>query len=116
MKNNIYSFLEMIVRDNESFPFPVNHIRKELEHLMLSSQEFDYFIRQAHRRIKNTYGIVYSQIFIYIVDKTFSDLPEEYTDEDYIDSVLNFISTLEEIRICRIDKNSPDGETISAMR
>lgn len=114
--NNIYSFLEMIVRDNESFPFPVNHIRKELEHLLMGSEEFQYFVREANRRINYTYGQAYSQTFIYLLDKVFSDLPKDYTEDEYIDRVLHFIDVLENIKICRIDKNTPDGETITIMK
>jgi len=116
MQNNVYSFLEMIVRDNESFPFPIQDIRKELELLMLSSDEFDYFIRQAYHKIKSRYGRVYTQLFTYVLELAFNELPRDYTQEEYLDRVLYFIEILENIKICRIEKNSPDGETISAMR
>lgn len=116
MKNNIYSFLEMIVNDNESFPFPVNDIRKELDHLLVSTKEFEYFIREAHRKLKYKYGIAYSQIFINVLDRVFSGLPQDFTIEEYMDKVLDFIETLESIKICRIEKDSPDGETLSVMQ
>lgn len=116
MENNIYSFLGVIVKDNESHPFPVKHIRKELEHLLFGSDEFQYFVREANRRIKYKYGNVYSQIFVYVLDMVFSKLPEKFTDEEYIDRVLEFIDLLENIKVCRIDKNSPDGETITMMK
>jgi virulence-associated protein VapD len=116
MKNSVYSFLEVIVNDNQSYPFPIQDIRKELEHLMLSSEEFEYFIRQAHKKIRDRYGKVYSQVFIYVLEMSFGDLSDTYTREEYTGRILHFIEMLENIRICRIEKNTPDGETISAMK
>ena len=116
MENNIYSFLGVIVEDNESFPFPVKYIRKEVEHLLFGSIEFEYFVREANRKLNYTYGKAYSQIFIYVLDMVFSTLPEKFTDEEYLDKVLEFIDLLENIKVCRIDKNSPDGETITLMK
>lgn len=115
---SLHPLLEQIASDNNPYNFPIALIRKELDHLFLSSTEFEYFIMEAHKKLKNEYGSIVSHTFITILHSKFDfdqSHPLELPTNEYIMRIDDFISTLERIRITRIDKSSPDGELLSAL-
>lgn len=116
---SIFPLLESVVNDNQTFLFPVDYIRMELIQISISMDEFEYMIRQAHRKIRLKYGATYGSIFIQILDFVLSAKQKkvpEYTNEEYFEIIDEFIHILENTKITRIDKSSPDGIMISAMK
>jgi len=70
-KISIYDFLEVIVEDNFTYNFPIHEIRLEVVNLMMSQDEFIYFMQQAHKKIEQTHGKITADIFTTIVHKEF---------------------------------------------
>jgi len=116
--NTLYDFLEVIVQDNFTYNFPINEIRMELINLMMSQEEFIYFMQQAHKKIVNNQGKIHSDIFTTVVYKDFDVINNDPTQLDYTDFVLildSIIDKLENLRITRVPPSSPDYEVLSAM-
>lgn len=117
-KNAILPLLNDIIKDNESIKFPVECIHKELISMFLNPEEFDYFSIQSYRKLKREYGYTIAHIFLTTMDsklKLNQRNIRTLTEEEYSSEVENFISTLENLTITRIPKDSPDGEMLSAM-
>lgn len=118
-KPALYPLLEKIASENNPYNFPISSIRKQLDHLFLSSSEFEYFILEAHKKLKKEYGTIVSHTFMTILHSKFdfdNKHPLDLPTEEYILRIDDFISTLERIRITRIEKDSPDGEILSALQ
>lgn len=118
-QKSIYPFLEMIIDDHEYINFPVQEIRKELIQLCLSNYEFEYMLKQTHKKILNKYGIVYSHIYLNLIEIAFQDITDsvhKIDEEEYLNVMYSFIELLESVKITRVQKNSPDWEVISAMQ
>jgi hypothetical protein len=108
--------LESVVKDNETYDFPVDSIRKELLQLLLHQEEFYYFISQCHRKLKIDYPNIFATIFINTVHlKLDTDNVYELSKEDYESVILNLTESLENLQITRVEKNTPDGEMMSEM-
>ena len=109
--------LESIVYDNPTYDFPFHIIRFEMMEMLLHQEEIQYFMTQCHKKLKNEHPI-YSTIFLsafqQILDTESVDL-YLLPKEEYIDKIEGFISTLERMKITRIDKDSPDGDMLTAM-
>jgi len=116
--NTLYDFLEIIVEDNFTYNFPINEIRMELINLMMSQDEFIYFMKQAHRKLVNSHGKITADIFTTIVHKDFDVVNNDPTELEYVDFVMildAIIEKLENLKITRIPPDSPDYEVLSAM-
>ena len=116
--NSLYNFLEVIVQDNFTYNFPINEVRLELINLMMSQDEFIYFMRQAHNKLVNSHGKITADIFTTVVYKDFDVVNNDPTQLEYVDFVLildSIIDKLENLRITRVPPNSPDYEVLSVM-
>lgn len=111
------SLMEDVIKDNDTVPFPVDDIRIELIHLMVSQEEFQYFFEEAAKKIQRKYGRIIMAVFLEVaqremkVDETFNDI----SFLEYMERAENFIQTLEEIRITTIPKDAPDYEMVLEM-
>ena len=118
METNITPLLESIVTDNENYDFPIDAIRKELFQLLLHQDEFDYFVSQAHRKLKMDYPPVFALVFVNTLHlRLDTDNIDIYnvSPNIYEDIILEFTEQLERLQITRIDRDTPDGEMMSAM-
>lgn len=116
--NSLYDFLEVIVEDNFTYDFPINEVRMELINLMMSQEEFIYFMQQAHKKLVNSHGKITADIFTTIVHKDFDVANNDPTQLEYVDFVLildSIIDKLENLRITRVPPSSPDYEVLTAM-
>lgn len=116
--DSLYSFLEVIVQDNFTYNFPINEVRMELINLMMSQDEFIYFIQQAHNNLVNSHGKITADIFTTVVYKDFDVLNNDPTQLEYVDFVLildSIICKLENLKITRIPPSSPDYDVLSVM-
>lgn len=117
-KNTIQPLLNDIIKDNESYKFPIEFIQKELLSMFMNPEEFDYFTMQSYRSLKREYGFTIAHIFLTTLETKlklkFRDI-RILTEEQYREEVEAFISTLENLVITRIPKDSSDGEMMSAM-
>jgi hypothetical protein len=114
----LYGFLQVIAKDNFTYDFPINEVRMELINLMMSQEEFVYFIQQAHKKLVNTHGRITADIFTTIVYRDFDIVNNDPTELDYNDFVMildSIITKLENVKITRIPPESPDYEVLSEM-
>ena len=110
--------LESVVRDNPTFKFPIEAINKELTSMFLEPLEFDYFMIQAYRKLKREYGSSMGHIFLQHIEIKMRVRERDIytlTLTEYQSEMEEFLSSLDNLYITRIDKNSPDGEMMSAM-
>lgn len=116
--DSLYSLLEVIVEDNFTYDFPINEVRMELINLMMSQEEFIYFMQQAHKKLANTHGKITADIFTTVVYRDFDVLNVDPTELDYTDFVFildSIIDKLENLKITRVPPESPDYEVLTAM-
>ena len=116
--NTLYDFLEVIIQDNFTYDFPINEIRMELINLMMSQEEFIYFLQQAYKKLVNSHGKVTADIFTTVMYKDFDVANNDPTQLEYADFVLildSIIDKLENLKITRVPPNSPDYEVLTAM-
>jgi hypothetical protein len=115
---SLYGFLEIIVEDNFTYDFPINEVRMELINLMMSQEEFIYFMQQAHKKLVNSHGKITADIFTTVVYRDFDVANSDPTQLDYSDFVMildSIIDKLENLKITRVPPESPDYEVLSAM-
>lgn len=117
-KHPIYPLLESVVNDNPTFKFPIELIRKEFISIVLEPLEFDYFITYCTKKLKRKYGQTISHIFLTTLELKMRlrdrDIYQLSTSQFHLE-MENFLNTLENLYITRIDKKSSDGEMMSAM-
>lgn len=117
-ESKLFPLLNSIVKDNQTFKFPIECISKELVAMFLNKEEFDYFMVQAYRKLKSEYGSTMAHIFTTTMEMKlklrerdiYSLSFDEYTEE--MDETL---LSLDNLYITKIDKRSPDGEMMSVM-
>jgi predicted hydrocarbon binding protein len=115
---SIFPLLESVVQDNPSYKFPIEFINKELTNMFLEPLEFEYFRMMAYRNLKKEYGDIIAHIFLQLMEiKLELQKVDIYTLPVFVyqSKMEDFLSTLENLYITRIDKNSPDGEMLIAM-
>jgi len=117
-RTEITPLFEGIVRDNPTYKFPVNLIENELMSMFLSQDEFEYFMMEAYKKLKKDASYVIANIFLTaletILDTAKTDV-HNLSKEEYQSKLDRFISIVEDMHITIIDKNTPDGEVISAL-
>jgi hypothetical protein len=110
--------LESIVQDNTTYKFPMECINKELINMFVEKDEFDYFMMQSYKKLKREYGSTIAHIFITHLELKLDihkiDI-HNLSLQEYQDKIEYLITSLENLHITRIDKNSPDGQLMSAM-
>lgn len=107
--------LEPIIEDNQTLPFPVEDIRKELISMVISQDEFQYFMEQSFRMLKKKYGHIIASVFLEVLQREMKihiDNIFNLEYPDYVERVDSMISTLESINITTIPKNTPDYELV----
>jgi hypothetical protein len=117
-KTEISPLLHAIVEDNPTYQFPVESIRDELIQLYLNLLEFEYFMMQGYKKLKNDYHIIFANVFLTTLDQVMESVnndPHLLDYDVYQTKIDYFISILENLHVTRIEKNSPDGELLSAM-
>lgn len=117
-KEAIFPLLEGVVKDNPTYKFPVETISKELTNMFLEPLEFDYFTIQSYRKLKSEFGETIAHIFLSTLDLKLKLKERDiYTlsTQEYQVEIENFLTTLENLYITKIDKKSSDGEMMSAM-
>ena len=117
-KQALMNLLESVVRDNPTYKFPVETINKELTSLFLEPLEFDYFIIQSYRKLKREFGSTIAHIFLSTLELKLNIKERDiYTlsTAEYQVEIENFLTTLENLYITKVDKKSSDGEMMSAM-
>ena len=117
-RTEVTPLLENIVRDNSTYDFPVQTIREELIQLFMHQEEYHYFIQQCYKILNRDHHEVFANVFIttleLILDTQNVD-PYILPINEYHSKIDEFIDVLENLKITRIEKNSPDGELMSAM-
>ena len=111
-------FVKLIVKDNEKFPFPVEHIRNQLNLMFVSQEDFFYYFQQGYNLLKKKYGKTYALIFTQIMHNELGDSEikvEELPLFEYLTFMESFINRLEKVSITRIPPESPDFELLSEM-
>lgn len=117
-KQAISPLLEGIVQDNPTYKFPIEFINKELTNMFLEPLEYDYFMIQSYRKLKREFGETIAHIFLQVLEmKMTTPNVNVYslTTQQYQSKMEEFLSTLENTYITKVDKKSPDGEIMSAM-
>ena len=118
-KTEISPLLEGIVKDNETYDFPIATIKQELLQLFLTQEEYHYFIQQSYRKLKRDHPTIFSNVFLTTLDlilDTNNTDPYTLSKEDYQSKIDTFIEVLENLKVTRIPKNTPDGELMSALQ
>jgi hypothetical protein len=117
-RTEVTPLLENVIYDNPTYPFPIQSIREELSQLFLHQEEYHYFIQQAYRVLNRDHHSIFATIFIttleFVLDTKTQD-PYILSPEEYYSKIDHFIDVLENLNITRIEKNTPDGELLSAM-
>ena len=119
MESQISPLLESVVNDNPTYPFPVDTIRMELLELLSNQLEIQYFIIQANRKLKRDHPHIFANIFlttIQLVFETDTEEPEDLPFGIYVSRIEYLSTLLENMKITRVEKNSPDGVMMSAMK
>lgn len=117
-KQSVFPLLQSIVRDNQTFKFPMECIQKELTGMFLEPLEFDYFMIQSFRKLKREYGGTVAHIFLSVLELKLKIRERDIykmSESEYQSEMEGFLFTLENLYITRIEKNSPDGEMMSVM-
>jgi hypothetical protein len=110
--------LKDVIEDNPTFNFPIELIRSELTFLVINSLEFDYFMMRIYTKLEMTYGRIYGQIFLDVINRftNYTNTPITQLDESsYSQCMDSAITFLEGIKVTRIEKNTPDGEMLLLM-
>ena len=118
-KQAISPLLESVIQDNPTYKFPIEYISKELTNMFLEPLEYDYFMIQSYKKLKREYGETIGHIFLQVAQMKMTTPDRDIytlTEEEYQSKMDDFLSTLENIYITKVDRNSPDGEMMSAMR
>lgn len=117
-QQSLIPLLASVVRDNPTFKFPIETIVKELTSMFLEPLEFEYFMVQSYRKLKRDYGDTIAHIFLTTVEMKLNIKERDIyslSTQEYQTEIENFLTTLENLYITRIDKKSSDGEMMSAM-
>ena len=117
-QHKLMPLLQSVVQDNPTYKFPVETINKELTSLFLEPLEFDYFIIQSYRKLKREFGSTIAHIFLSTLELKLNIKERDiYTlsTAEYQVEIENFLTTLENLYITKVDKKSSDGEMMSAM-
>lgn len=117
-KATLYDFLEVIIKDNPTYPFPIHLVREELIALLLSQEEFLYFVKQIHAKLSNFDGTMTANIFTTLLDRSIlqdNTSPEDLPYQEYALKISDLIARLEDIQITRIDRSSPDYDMLKEM-
>lgn len=110
--------LEPILQDAPSMPFPVDSIRMELINMILSQDEFRYFLERCHVKLTDTYGRIIASVFIEVVKQQTLFQEENIYELDYseyVDRIDKMVELLEQIRITTISRESPDYEIVREL-
>jgi hypothetical protein len=114
----ISPLLESVINDNPTYKFPIEFINKELTNMFLEPMEYDYFMIQSYKRLKREYGETIGHIFLQVAEMKMTTPGVNIYDltvQQYQSKMEDFLSTLENLYITKVDKKSPDGEMMSAM-
>jgi hypothetical protein len=117
-RQSLLPLLESVVRDNPTYKFPIETINKELVSLFLNPLEFDYFTIQSYRKLKREFGDTLAHIFLSTLELKLNIKERDiYTlsTQEYQEEIENFITTMENLYITKVNKKSSDGEMMSAM-
>jgi hypothetical protein len=117
-RTEISPLLENIVNDNPTYDFPVQSIREELVQLFMHQEEYHYFIQQSYRILNRDHHKIFADVFLTTLElvlETNNQDPYLLSSDEYHSKIDSFIEVLENLKITRIEKNSPDGELMSAM-
>jgi hypothetical protein len=117
-KQAISPLLESVIQENPTYKFPIEFIGKELTNMFLEPLEYDYFMIQCYKKLKMEFGETIGHIFLQVSEMKMNTPDRNVytlTEQEYQSKMDDFLSTLENIYITKVDKNSPDGEMMSAM-
>ena len=117
-QQSLIPLLEDVVRDNPTFKFPIESIVKELTSMFIEPLEFDYFTIQSYRKLKREYGETIAHIFLSTLEMKLNLKDRDIyslSTQEYQTEIENFLSTLENLYITKVNKKSSDGEMMSAM-
>ena len=118
-KTEISPLLQDIVKDNDTYDFPIATIKNELLQLFLTQEEYHYFIQQSYRKLKRDHPVIFANVFLttleLILDTNSTD-PYTLSKEEYQTKIDTFIEVLENLKVTRVPKNTPDGELMSALQ
>lgn len=117
-KQAITPLLESVIQDNPTYKFPLETISKELTNMFLEPLEYDYFMIQSYKKLKREYGDTIGHIFLQVAQMKMTTPDRDIytlTVQEYQSKMDDFISTLENLYITKVDRHSPDGEMMSAM-
>lgn len=117
-KQSLIPLLEDVIRDNPTYRFPIQSIHKELQSLFMEPLEYDYFMIEAYRKLKREYGETIGHIFLSVMEMKMGSKDKDVYKlslQEYQSKMENFLSTLENLYITKVDKKSSDGEMMSAM-
>lgn len=117
-KTPIAPLLQSIIKDNPTYKFPVEAINKELLNMFVEPLEFEYFMMMSYKKLKREFGNEIAHIFLQTIDLKMNESGRDIQSlsvSEFQEKFEGFMNTLENLYFTRIDKNSPDGEMMSAM-
>ena len=117
-QTSILPLLESVVRDNITYKFPIEFINKELTEMFLEPLEFDYFMVMIYRKLKREFGEAIAHIFLQVIELKMKIKERDIyslSTTQFQDEMEDFLTSLENTYITKIDKSSPDGEMMTAM-
>jgi hypothetical protein len=118
-QEKVIPLLESVVQDNPTYPFPIDTIRYELLELLNNQLELQYFLIQADRKLKRDHHKIFANIFLTTFQLIFEEDKGEIDElpyDLYQSRIERLTTLLENMKITRVEKDSPDGEMLSAMK
>lgn len=115
---NLNDFLVIISNDHQTVNFPINEIQLELTFMYLDKDDFDNGLMKAYHKLKRKYNKTMADIFMTIANMKLQigDIDFRNMEQsDYQEWLEDFFNSLENIKITRIEKNSPDGQMLTQM-
>lgn len=118
-QQDITPLLESIVSDNPTYAFPIATIQIEITNMFVHQEEFDYFLMMAFKKLKREYNLTIANIFIttceLVLNLKETDM-HTLPPDTYYDQIEGLYEVLNDLRITRIEKGTPDGELLTALQ
>lgn len=86
--------------------------------MFMEPLEYDYFMIQSYKKLKQEYGDTIGHIFLQVAQMKMTTPDRDIytlTVQEYQSKMDDFLTTLENLYITKVDRHSPDGEMMSAM-
>ena len=86
--------------------------------MVLSRDEFQYFMEESYRKLKKKYGYIVASVFLEVLQREMKMNTDDIFSITYTDYFLRLdamIETLELVRITTIPKGTPDYDVVKEI-